>query len=332
MGGVRYTPRLDAARSLRRAAVARAAARVPGIRRTALARVAAPMVVTETETGLLTVTAPDGTVLAQATVEVERTPPGTLQPGDFGYIPDLPEGWTLIEGDTNASVPSGASERYYLKCKRPGGIGLQGGAHDLIFVGFDAYGAGCGTWGSGFDPAWNVGIYGSRFGGIDAIDRQAPDGLQIKPAVSGGTRPRNWTIQGSSITDILRTNEPDNHTDGIQFGGVLDVVVRYTAFDNVAVEHVLLNGWNGVPENALLDRSYFGTVPEGRSAPVRITGASGWFSTNCHAVSCYSSGDHCATIDHDCIGCSETDHHPLEDWPYGPPAEVWQAYMAAAGL
>lgn len=250
-------------------------------------------------------------------VTVASDPP--QDPAAWGYRPPVPAGWTLVENQ-QVSIPAGASRRYYRGCR--GGFYLNGDTayNDLIFVDCDFKGATCGTSGPGTAQQTNLQFYGCRFGGVNTPDDNGRDAIQIKPRTSGGTRPRGWLFQGCTFEDVTRTGS--GHTDGIQFGGVLDMTVRHCYFENVAVEMILCNGWNGNPENVLVEACYFGSRPSAGGPPVHFSKAGGFAARNCRAVNCFSDGV-VAVIETGTTGCSQSGTRPRSEWTRGNP---WLTY------
>lgn len=248
-----------------------------------------------------------------------------LEPDAFGFRPAVPDGWTLIEDDASLSVPAGANNRYYRNCQ--GGFYLSANQSytNLIFVDCDFKGGTCGTSGPGSGQHKGLEFYGCRFGGVVTTDDNGHDAIQIKPSTSGGTRPEDWLFQGCTFEDVTRSVGASGHTDGIQFGGVLGSVIRYCYFENVAVEMILCNGFNGNPENVLIDRCYFGSRPSAGGPPIHFSDAGAFQATNCDAVDCYYSdgASAVASVEAGTSGCSHTGTQALANWPYG---YVWETY------
>jgi hypothetical protein len=231
-------------------------------------------------------------------------PPPPPPPDDqtaWGYIPPVPAGWTLIE-NTTLNVPAGASKLYFRNCK--GRVWLKDQS-DIIFVDCDMRGSTFGTQGE------RISAYRCWFG-----DRVDEDAAQIKPATSGGKRPSGWVLQGCTFINVTRTGT--KHTDGIQFGGIDGAVVRHCWFDNISVEMILCNGWNGNPENVLIESCYFGSRTQPGGPPVHFSDAGTYGAKNCKAVDNYYDGT-VASIEDPNAGNSQTGTKPRSAWPHGHP-------------
>lgn len=255
----------------------------------------------------------DGIEVSRRTVTFESAPSSGDDPTAWGYRPPVPAGWAVVDGQT-VSVPDNAQRRYYRNCKISAYV--RDAAADLIFVDCDMYGGTFGTQGR------NIRAYGCRMGGRVTTDDKGRDAAQIKPSTSGGTRPSGWVIQGCSILDVTRTTGASGHTDGIQFGGCLDMIVRHCRFENIHVEHILCNGWNGNPENVLIEGCYFGSRPEPGGPPVHFSSAGNYSARNCRAVGNFHDGP-VASIETGTVGCSESGTRSRSEWTHGDP---WMTY------
>jgi hypothetical protein len=84
---------------------------------------------------------------------------------------------------------------------------------------------------------------------------------------------------------------------------------------------ILCNGWNGSPENVLIERTYFGSRTSPGGPPVHFSDDSNP-SINCWARDCYYDGT-VASVGPTSINCGFTNTHPRSEWTHGDP---WNTY------
>jgi hypothetical protein len=123
--------------------------------------------------------------------------------------------------------------------------------------------------------ATDVRVIGGSVGPWDS-DELGED-PQIGDWDRGSPQPRRVLIQGVVFRDLTRRENPDAHTDCLQFTGGVDVIIRGNRFRGCATSDVYIRGDFGPVRNFLIENNFFGRTREGFHS-LRLSGPSASFA------------------------------------------------------
>lgn len=105
--------------------------------------------------------------------------------------------------------------------------------------------------------AHRVSIIGGEIRGVDSSD-----GLQVKPDTTTGRQVRKLLIDGLSVRDITRREDPAAHVECVQIMSAIDLVIRKMQATNCATQGVFLKeDLGGRIDRVLVENSVFGPCP-----------------------------------------------------------------------
>lgn len=263
--------------------------------------------------GDLVATVPVSTLAVSGSPRLTRTltvpaiiPPSGGDEMDWGYRPDVPDGWTVVSGQSLGTL-SGASNKYYTNCTGVWTSGTAPLCHDLIFVDCDLRG-GSGKFGD------RIEFYGCRFG-----ERTDGDGMQSSGI--GSVQATDWVFQGCTFRDV--TTPVSLHPDGLEVYGLNGMTIRYCYFDNIAVETILIQPYQANDcnnNNVLVERCYFGpNRPNAGGCDVKIADTSGgsWNEGPCVSRDNYGGCTNLYPLSAaNGTGNYSEPHHDRSEWPY----------------